>query len=262
MDIINIAAGALVILAAYLSYECELHFGLPFLPTLLLTIPVLFAFGWFLETILLSRLQGPDRIALSVMVTYAVAIVIQGFLGLWVGTNYVQVSTPFATSGVAIGTFRVSELNLLGGGIAVVLISAFAAAMLFTRFGAALRATVQNPQAALLLGIRTARIRAAAFAIGLGLTAVGGTFFGASQAFSPNTGWDVMSRLFAIVVVGGLGSLGGALAGSVVLLVVSNIVGVLWSPVWASFVFYGVLVLVLAMRPSGLLASRAVFRHE
>jgi branched-chain amino acid transport system permease protein len=127
-----------------------------------------------------------------------------------------------------------------------------------TKFGRAVRASLQNRTAADLIGINVSRTRTISVGIGVAVTAVGGMVFGATNAFNPNSGYDLISRLLAIVVLGGLGSVGGAMAAAVFMLVVNDVVAVEWSPTWAPLVFFVALVIVLSFRPQGLLGRSAV----
>ena len=126
-----------------------------------------------------------------------------------------------------------------------------------TRFGRSVRATMQDQMAARLIGIDVNRVAAVTFGIGVAVTAVGGMMFGAvSGGFNPNSGYDLISRLLAIIILGGLGSIGGALAAALVMTTAESLVDI-WSPDWAVVVFYLVLVLVLLFRPAGLFGRRA-----
>jgi branched-chain amino acid transport system permease protein len=115
-----------------------------------------------------------------------------------------------------------------------------------------LRATVQNPTAATLIGIDVNRVAMITFGIGTAVTAVGGMAFGATQLFNPATSYDLISRLIVIIVLGGLGSLRGAFVGAMALLIISSIVAVVWSDTWSSTVFFVLLVVLLIFRPQGL----------
>jgi branched-chain amino acid transport system permease protein len=126
-----------------------------------------------------------------------------------------------------------------------------------TRFGRGVRAVMQDETAAQLIGIEVNRVAAITFGIGVAVTAVGGMFFGATNTFNPNSGYDLISRLLAIIVLGGLGSIGGALVASVFMLTLESVVSI-WQPSWAIVVFYGALVAVLLIRPEGLLGRKAV----
>jgi branched-chain amino acid transport system permease protein len=121
-----------------------------------------------------------------------------------------------------------------------------------TKFGAGLRASMQDRTAAALIGIDVERISAITFGIGIALTAAGGMAYGATTEFNPGSSYDLISRLLVIIVLGGMGSLGGALIASLVMLVIEDITAVVWSPVWSSTVFFALLVLLLLVRPQGL----------
>ena len=129
-----------------------------------------------------------------------------------------------------------------------------------TKFGRAVRASLQNRTAADLIGINVSRTRTIAVGIGVAVTAVGGMVFGATNAFNPDSGYDLISRLLAIVILGGMGSIGGAMAAAVFLLVINDVVAVAWSPTWAPVVYFAALVIVLSFRPQGLFGSSAIAR--
>ena len=117
---------------------------------------------------------------------------------------------------------------------------------------------MQDATAARLVGIDVNRVAALTFGIGVAVTAAGGMAYGAtSGGFNPNSGYDLISRLLAIIILGGLGSIGGALAAAVFMITVESLVDI-WSPNWAIVVFYAALVIVLTIRPSGLFGRRAV----
>jgi branched-chain amino acid transport system permease protein len=82
--------------------------------------------------------------------------------------------------------------------------------------------------------------------------------YGATVAFNPDSGYDLISRLLAIVILGGMGSIGGAMLSAVGLLVLADVVAYAWSPVWSVLVFYAAMLLVLSLRPNGLFGARAV----
>ncbi len=111
---------------------------------------------------------------------------------------------------------------------------------------------MQNRTAAELIGIDVERVSALTFGIGVALAAAGGMAYGATSAFNPNSHYDLISRLLVIIILAGLGSLRGALIASVLMLVIEDVTAVLWSPVWASTVFFIILVIILLVRPQGL----------
>lgn len=251
MDIINVGQGALVILGAYLSYALEKYWHVDLFLGLLLTMPAMFLLGIAIEIVFIRPLKR-DRTMLSILVTYAVALIIEGLLGLKFSTNLVQSSASYVTDSVQIANFYLPLIYLYGFALSVVLLGCLYLLLYRTKFGAGLRAAMQDRTAAELIGIDVARISAITFGIGISLTAAGGMAYGATTSFNPGSSYDLISRLLVIIVLGGMGSLGGALIASLVMLVVEDITAVVWSPVWSSTVFFALLVLVLLVRPQGL----------
>jgi branched-chain amino acid transport system permease protein len=258
MDIINIAQGAMVVLGAYLSYALAVHLGIDLFVGLLITVPAMFALGVLLEWGFMRRLREGDRTSMSILVTYAFAIIIEGVLTLIFGTDYDELSAPYVDQSVHVLNFYLPDIYLLGFAMAAVLLAGLYLMFFRTKFGRGLRASLQNRTAADLIGINVSRTRMIAVGIGVAVTACGGMVYGATVAFNPDSGYDLISRLLAIVILGGMGSIGGAMASAVLLLVLSDVVAVAWSPVWSILVFFAAILLVLSFRPEGLFGARAV----
>ena len=258
MDIINIAQGVMVILGAYLSYALSVHLGIGLLPGLLITAPAMFVVGVAMEYCFMRRLREGERTQMSILVTYAVAIVIEGVLTAIFGVDYQQLSASYVNSSVHILGFYLPYIYLIGFGLAIALLIALYYGLYRTKFGRAVRASLQNRTAADLIGIDVNRVRTLSVGVGVSVTAVGGMVFGATNSFNPNTGYDLISRLLAIVILGGMGSIGGAMAAAIFLLVINDVVAVAWSPTWAPLVYFAALVIVLSFRPQGLFGRAAV----
>jgi len=256
LDIINIAQGVLVILGAYLSYELSVRVHLDLFLGLLITVPAMFVIGVVIQWAFIRRLRGRERTSMTLLVTYAVALIIEGILYEIFGPNDKQLSASYVQSSLHIG-FYLPYIYLYGFAMALVLVAAIYALLYRTRFGRSVRATMQDETAARLIGIEVNRVAAITFGIGVAVTAAGGMMFGATNAFNPNSGYDLISRLLAIIILGGLGSIGGALAASVFMLTVESLVDI-WSPEWAIVVFYAALVVVLVVRPTGFFGRQPV----
>ncbi len=251
MDIINVGQGALVILGAYLSFVLQDHFHVDLFLGLLITMPVMFLLGVLLEVAFIRPLKR-DRTMLSILVTFAIALIIEGVLGILFTTNMVQLHAWYAERSIRIGSFYFAYIHIFGFALSVVLLAALYFLLYRTKFGYSLRASMQNRTAAELIGIDVERVSALTFGIGVALAAAGGMAYGATSAFNPNSHYDLISRLLVIIILAGLGSLRGALIASVLMLVIEDVTAVLWSPVWASTVFFILLVVVLVVRPQGL----------
>jgi branched-chain amino acid transport system permease protein len=258
MDIINIAQGVMVVLGAYLSYALSVHLGIGLLPGLLITVPAMFLLGVAIEFLFMRRIREGDRAGMSILVTFAVAILIEGILSAIFGVDYVQLHASYVDQSVKVLGFYLPYIYLIGFGLAVLLLIGLYALLYRTKFGRAVRASLQNRTAADLIGINVNRTRTISVGIGVAVTAVGGMVFGATTAFNPNSGYDLISRLLAIVILGGLGSIGGAMAAAVLILVINDVVAVAWSPTWSPLVFFATLVVVLSLRPQGLFGRTAV----
>lgn len=257
MEIINVGQGALIVLGAYLSYVLQQQLHLDLFLGLLITMPVMFGVGLLMA--LVFRPVKRDRIMLSVLVTFGIALIIEGILDLIFSADTVGLQAWYVNDSVRLAGF--SPPFYLGYNyvfcflLAVVLLAALYVLVYRTRFGQSLRASMENRTAAELIGINVERVSAMTLGIGVALAAAGGMAFGATTPFNANSSYDLISRLLAIIVFGGMGSLSGALIASVSMLVIENITALIWNANWATTVFFVLLVLILVLRPQGLLGQ-------
>ena len=257
MDIVNFAQGILVVLGAYLSYALYAHLNVdPFLG-LLITIPAMFVLGIAVYWSMIKPITG-DRVIMSLLTMFAVGTVLEGILDYIFTSNLVAIHTSYRDSSVKVGSLVFPNIYLYAFAMSVVLLGGVYYLLYRTRFGRSLRASMQNPTAARLVGINTDWVFAFTLGIGVGLAAAGGMVFGLTNSFDAASSYDLISRLLAIVIFGGFGSLSGALIASIVMLVIQDVVAVVWSATWGQTTFYLVLVLVLLLRPQGLLGRKAV----
>ena len=255
MRIINVGQGALVILGAYLSFVLFHNWHIdPFLG-LLVTMPAMFVIGVVLEVVFIRPLKT-DREALSVLVTYALALGIEGVLGYVFTSNYQELSVWYDTASFPLFGFRITFVYIFGFALCLAILGALFLVLYRTTFGAAIRATMLNRTAAQLIGVDVERVSAVAFGIGMATAAAGGAVFGITNAFNPNSHYDLISRLLTVIVLGGLGSLRGAIVAALIMLVTQDVASVIIAPEWSAFVFFVVLLLVLLVRPQGLYGVR------
>jgi branched-chain amino acid transport system permease protein len=250
LDIINIAQGILVILGAYLSYTLAQYLHVDIILGLVVTIPALFVLGMGIEWAFIRRIKR-DRVMISILVTFAVALVIEGLLNFIFSPNYVQLQGWYVEAAVPVLGFYLPYIYIFAFLLSVVLLAALYLLVYRTKFGDALRASMQDRSAAFLVGIDVPRVQTITFGIGVGLAAAGGAFFGATTPFNAATSYDLISRLLVIIVLGGMGSLRGALVASFAMLMIADVVDVVWSPTWASIVFFVFLIVLLLLRPQG-----------
>jgi branched-chain amino acid transport system permease protein len=256
MRVINVAQGALVILSAYLSYVLfkDLHVD-PFL-SVLIVAPFMFALGTTVQLVFIRSLRGERAEELSLLITWALALGLEGILGAIFQTTYRATNPGYANSSWAVLGYEISVVRVYAFVLSVGILALLYLLLAKTRFGRSVRATVQNPSSARLLGVDADRVRTVAFGVGVATASAGGAVYGVLYPFNPGSHYDLISRLLSIVVLGGLGSVGGAVAAALMLGVVEAVVAVEISPVWSSFSYFVLLIAILLVRPQGLFGMR------
>jgi branched-chain amino acid transport system permease protein len=256
MKVVNLAQGALVVLGAYLTYTLFTLLGIdPFL-SILITTPLMFLIGVGIQWALLRPLHGDDVAQLSLLVTFAVALGVEGVLSFAYGATLTNVQPSYANFSWTILGYQVSLVRFVAFALSLVMLGVLYVILQRTKFGRSVRATVQNPMSAQLLGVNANRVSAMGFGLGAATAAAAGSVFGMLNSFNPGSHYDLISRLLTIVVLGGLGSIGGSVVAAVVMGVASSVVSALVSPIWSDFTFFIVLLLVLLIRPRGLFGAR------
>lgn len=260
MRVVMIAHSAFLILAAYLAWFFHETSGLDPLLSLVITVPLFFVVGYGMQRFLVSRLRPISLTTMSVLLTFAVALTIEGLLGfVWTGT---QRRVQLAYSGTSIEVFGVSiaVVKLIAFALAVVSLGALFVILRKTSFGRALRATTQHPEAARLVGIDTDRVAGLGFGLGLATAAIGGTALALDYTIYPSLHWHWIGPLMAIIVVGGLGSIPGAAIAALLLGVAASLLQVPLGTTWAQTVFYLALFVTLMIRPQGFFGGRLAQR--
>ncbi len=256
MRVINVAQGALVILSAYLSYALfkDLHVD-PFL-SVLIVAPLIFALGVGVQLVFIRSLRSEQAEELSLLITWALALGIEGILGAIYQTTYRATDPGYANSSWTVFGYQVSVVRAYAFALSVAILVLLYLLLARTRFGRSVRATVQNPSSARLLGVDADRVRALAFGVGVSTAAAAGAVYGVLYPFNPSSHYDLISRLLSIIVLGGLGSVAGAVVSALLMGVVEAVVAVEISPVWASLSFFVVLVAILLVRPQGFFGAQ------
>jgi branched-chain amino acid transport system permease protein len=256
MRLVNLAHGDLILLAAYLVLTVTTALGLPLAIATVVVIAAMFALGFILQRLVLERLLGDDILP-PLLVTFGLSIIIQNGLLLVFGADSRRLQA---------GAFESSSIMLapgLGIGLAplTALIMAILAVALLqlvfyrTSLGRAFRATADNPQIAQLMGIDHRNIYAAAVGISLAVSVVAAVAFGIRANFDPSIGPARLLYAFEAVIIGGLGSLWGTLAGGIVLGLAQTI-GARIDPEWQILAGHLAFLAVLMVRPRGLFPSR------
>jgi len=252
MRLVNLAHGALAIVAAYLSLVLVQKAGMPPFASIIVVVPIMFAVGWLLQSTLLNGALNRQALA-PILVTFGLAVIIQNvLLAVFSADNQsIQLgdlagASIHLTDSIAIGVFP-----LITFAVGVLVIFLLQQYMARTKSGRAMRATSDDREAASLMGIDNKRIYALATAIALGIVGIAGTFLGMRTQFNPYFGDVTLIFAFEAVIIGGLGSLWGTLAGGMIL-GVAQAVGAQAYPSSGVLLGHLVFLAVLAFRPTGL----------
>jgi len=260
MRVVMIAHSAFLILAAYLAWWFTNQTGLDPLFSLVLTVPLFFGMGVFMQRVLISRLRPATLTMMSVLLTFSIALVIEGMLGFVFSGTQRRIRLDYGGASFEVLGANVAVVKLIAFGLAVVSLGALFLLMKKTQFGQSLRATIQHPDAARLIGINTDRVAGYGFGLGLATAAVGGTALALDSTFYPSLHWHWIGPLMAIIVVGGLGSIPGAAIAAMVLGMGQALLQIPLGTTWAQTFFYVALFVTLMVRPQGFFGGRLAQR--
>jgi branched-chain amino acid transport system permease protein len=254
MRIVNLAHGDFITLAAYGSLAATMIIDMNPLITLAIVVPAMFVIGFVLQWGILNHTVGKGLMP-PLLITFGLSVIIQNGLQLHFSADSQGLDAgKLETASIRIGNELSVGYAPLATFITAVLI--LAALQLFfdrTRLGQAFRATSDDPATAVLMGINSRQIYALAMGLSLAIVAVAGIFLGIRTNFAPTDGPTRLIFAFEAVIIGGLGSLWGTLAGGVIL-GVSQTVGARLNPTWFQLSGHIVTLAVLAIRPTGLFA--------
>lgn len=260
MRVVMIAHSAFLILAAYLAWWFTSTTGIDPLVSLVGTVPLFFVLGVLMQRVLLSRLKPATLTMMSVLLTFAVALTIEGTIGfVFTGTQR-RIQLPYSGSSIEFFGAQIAVVKLIAFVLAAVSLTVLYLVLKKTRFGQALRATIQNKEAAELVGIDTRKVAGYGFGVGLATAAIGGTALALDATIYPSLHWHWIGPLMAIIVVGGLGSIPGAAAAAMVLGVSQSLLQIPMGTTWAQTIFYVVLFATLVFRPHGFFGGRLAQR--
>ncbi|TYB66033.1 branched-chain amino acid ABC transporter permease [Nonomuraea sp. PA05] len=255
MRIINVAQGAFLVLVAMVTWWLWNRTGIDPIVASVVTTPMMFGFGWLAYRLLVSRIRGASP-SMSVLLTFGLALVIEGVLNLTAGNKFKSAAPSYFEESFMAGSISLPKAQVFGFLAAVAVLAVLYVVLNRTWTGRAIRAATQNPSGAALVGVGAAGTAALAFAIGSATAGVGGSILSVLYPFFPASHYEWISRLLGIVVLGGLGSLPGAVVGAIVLGLAETLTATYGSLGWSTLVFYLVIMAVLLVRPQGLFGAR------
>ncbi len=253
MRIVNFAHGEMFMLGGYATYYLFGVFGINFFATLVIAVLIIGFLGVLLEKFIFRPLTSRPEVALtSMIVAVGLAWVFQMLAVICFGELDKDIPTAFKgiirIGGVVITWERFAAI-VIGIGL-VVLLNLF---LLKTKFGKAIRAVAENKEAAALQGIPVNRITALSFGIGCGLAAAAGVIITPIFIVNPTIGGDVILKAFLVVILGGMGSIPGAMLGGLILGFIESYGGLFFSVPVMSVITFVVIIMILIVKPQGLL---------
>ncbi len=261
LNVLNMTHGALYMMGAFAAWAAVEKLGVDYLSALVIATIGVGAVGVLIEKMLLSRTYGLDPLY-GFMLTFGLATILQGLFQVYFGSTGLPFSAPgWLSGGIDFGFIFLPVYRLWVVGVSLLTCLAAWLAIERTRAGATLRAVSENSMIADALGVRVSRVRSLAFGLGAALAGFAGALAAPVYQVSPLMGADILLVIFAIIIVGGMGSIGGTLVASYCLALIESLTQAFY-PQAASSVIFVFMCVVLMVRPQGLFGLAMVKRHE
>ncbi len=250
----NFAIGALATLGAYAGWFANVRLGLPLEPSLGFAFIVAGIGAIAAEWLAIRPLEKSGALMMAIC-SLAVAIVIENMLRFGFGNDPRGYNVPLMRD-IRFGDFRISPQQVENLGVALAIMALLWVLLNFTRMGRAMRATADNPDLARLKGVKPAMVAAITVMVGGGLAGIGGMLVALDSAADPLTGFRLILSIFAAAVLGGLGSIPGAVAGALIIGMAEELTVLLIAPNYRTAIGFLVILGVLTVRPGGLMGEK------
>jgi branched-chain amino acid transport system permease protein len=254
MDIVNLAHGHMLMVGAYVAILLFAAVGITPLIGMFVAMGLLFVFGVLLQRILLERVVD-EGLEQPIIVLFGLALVLQSLGRIVLGSDARSSEIGIPGQSIEIGPVLLSFPRTVTFVLAIVLILGTWAFLQYTRTGQAIRATSQNRTAARYMGIDTDRIYLITLGIGTALAGAAGALLSMLFPITPFVGWSYLLKAFAVVVLGGVGSVAGTLVGGLILGVSENVGTLYLGGGFRDIISFSIFLLVLLIRPQGLFGS-------
>ncbi len=254
LDIVNIAHPAFIILGSYIAYIVNQTFGVDPILTAIAVLPAFYALGAVVYQVYYLSFEKRGQEALrGLAFFFGLLFVTEVALILVFGVDYRYVQADYIDRTLRLGAFDLPMRMTIPCVLALAMLGLLQLFLTRTFTGRAIMAVAQDQTALRLMAIDPIRIKRIAFAVSIATTAMAGAFLIIIQPVEPSVGREYIGRVFAICVLGGLGSLPGTVIGAILLGIIESLTSTFYGPSWAPAVAFGMLLLTLAFRPTGLL---------
>jgi branched-chain amino acid transport system permease protein len=252
LNIVNLSHGALIMLGAYVTWFLFTGAHLDPFVALPITAVVMFVVGYVIERCVLNFvIRGP--MFNTLLITFGIEVVLTYLAQLWFSADFRAINPSYAGANFRLAGVTIPTVQVLVFAIAIGLTVAMWLFLLHTRLGRGIRASAQNLVAARLYGVDPKRIYALTFGLGAALAGVTGGLYGTVSQINPYIGGPLTAKSFAIAIIGGLDNPLGVIVGGLVLGLVESLTALYFGSTYRDVASFGVLLLVLILRPTGLL---------
>jgi branched-chain amino acid transport system permease protein len=253
LDIVNIAHPVFVMLGAYVAYIMNLRYGFDPILTGLLFTPVFYALGVVLYRIYYVSFERKGAESLRGLVFFfGILFIVEVSLLLAFGVDYRMVEARYVGESIKIGPVGIAFRLLVPFVVGVALTGALYLFLSRTFYGRAIQAVAQDSFALRLMGANPFKVKDVAFGLAIATAALAGALLIMIGPVEPAMNREYIGRVFAVTVLGGMGSIGGTLVAALILGIAESLTSTFYGPSWAVAVSFGILLLALAVRPSGL----------
>jgi branched-chain amino acid transport system permease protein len=254
LDIVNIAHPAFIILGSYIAYIINARLGLDPIIASIIVMPAFYALGAGIYQIYYASFEKRGQESLrGLAFFFGLLFITEVSLVLYFGVDYRYVEAAYIGPTLHLGAIDIPLRILVPCVVSLLLIGALQLLLKRTFIGRAIMAVAQDQLALKLMGVDPIRIKRSAFGISIATASLAGAFLIIIQPVEPSVGREYIGRVFAICVLGGMGSLPGTLLAAMLIGIVESITSTFYGPSWAPAVSFGFLLLTLAVRPAGLL---------
>jgi branched-chain amino acid transport system permease protein len=255
MKLVNFAHGELLMVGAYVCFSISTAFGVNAYIALFLSMGIVALIGVAVERLAFRRVLGADKLN-EIFVSLGLILIFDNIAVLIWGEKIKQITSPFEKMSLQLGEVAINYDRL----IALAFVAAILIGLVFlikkTKIGRAMRATSQKSQAAMLMGINIEHIYIFTFALGAALAGAAGSLYGIISPFTPYIGAIPTIKAFAIIILGGLGSIPGAIIGGLLYGIAEQSAVIFLGGIWRDAVAFSLLIIVLILRPKGLFGEK------
>ena len=257
MKLVNFAHGQLLMVGAFVAYETTTIAGLNPYASILVSMGAVALIGMALEKFAFRKVRGTEKLN-EIFISLGLIYIFQnGATLFWDKNNYnIRIPSPLAGLNLTLGEVTLGYDRILSMVIVVVILIGLVLLTRKTKIGLAMRATSQKSDASMLMGININRVHLFTFAIGAALAGAAGALYGILFSFNPAIGALPTIKAFAIIILGGLGSVPGAVIGGLLYGISENTAVYLLGGIWQDAIAFALLIIVLVIRPTGLFGEK------